>query len=68
MFPSCVHMFTIFRLQNLTEESKKEQDHKLWSRWIEKYAERLSKEVIPGVEAEIQNQNRTKRMNEVHSR
>ena len=61
-------MFTIFLLQNLTEDSKKNQDHKLWSRWIETYAERLSKEVIPGVEVEIQNQNRTKRMNEVNPR
>ena len=61
-------MFTIFRLQNLTEDSKKEQDHKLWSEWIEKYVERLNKEVIPGVEIAIQSENRTKRMNEVNPR
>ena len=61
-------MFTIFWLQNLTEDSKKKQDYELWSGWIEKYVKRLNEEVIPGVEIEIQNENRTKRMNAVNPR
>ena len=55
-------------LKNLTEESKKEQDEKLWSEWTEKHIEGLHREVISDIDIETQSQNRMEKMNQVNPR
>ncbi len=54
--------------QNLTEETKKEEDERLWGVWTERFLERLQREVTAQTDLETRSDTRTEQMNKVNPR